>query len=107
LVSNFGESIARPLIGLGVAFVTFAVMFSAYFNWMNEFYAGAYGGAAPFTLSGSNLFSFLGLHRFYFTSLRFAEMHWFVQLLCAVEVILGLMLLFFLGLALRKRFRLR
>ena len=34
-------------------------------------------------------------------------MHWFVQLLCAVEVILGLMLLFFLGLALRKRFRLR
>jgi len=107
LLSNFGESIARPLIGLGIAFVTFAVMFSAYFNWMNEFHDKVYGGAAAFTLSGSNLFSFLGFHRFYFTSLGFAEMHWFVQLLCAIEVLLGLVLLFFLGLALRKRFRLR
>jgi len=51
LVSNFGESIARPLIGLGVAFVTFAVMFSAYFNWMNEFYAGAYRGGPAFSTS--------------------------------------------------------
>lgn len=107
LLSNFGESIARPLIGLGVAFVTFAVVFSAYFNWMNEFYDKAFSGAAPFTLSGSNLFSFLGFHRFYFESLKFAEMHWIVQLLCAIEVLLGLVLLFFLGLALRKRFRLR
>ena len=105
--SGYGESITRPLIWLGIAFVTFAVMFSAYFNWMNEFYDKAFAAAAPFTLSGANLFSFLGFHRFYFSSLGFAEMHWFVQFLCAVEEVMGLVLLFFLGLGLRKRFRLR
>ena len=57
--------------------------------------------------SFSNMFKFLGLQRTYFDFVDIREWAAWVQTASAAQTVLAFILLFFLGLGLRTRFRLR
>jgi hypothetical protein len=110
LVSEFGYSIQRPVYSLLALFVIFGAIFAA----------ASYGGGwhvdspkpwvqclvAPFGLSFANIFAFFGFHRLYEPGLL-SGAPWWMLVLSGVQTVLGFILLFFLGLGLRTRFRLR
>lgn len=102
LVSDFGHAIDRPawcLVSLILA--PLGVYLSAFgpFGW------AAIGNA--FALSFSSVFKIFGLQSLYFAQTLSTWDGWFVPTLSALQTILGFILLFFLGLGLRTRFRLR
>ncbi|MDJ0825947.1 MAG: hypothetical protein QNJ16_10635 [Rhodobacter sp.] len=58
-------------------------------------------------LSFANLFAFLGFARLYFGEFLAEEAPTWVKVLAGGQTIAGVVLLFFLGLGLRNRFRLK
>jgi hypothetical protein len=58
-------------------------------------------------LSFASIFKFLGFQRTYFGMDGFQNVDIIVQMLTATQTVLSFILLFFLGLGLRTRFRLR
>jgi hypothetical protein len=104
-LSDYGYSVARPAAGLALAWLVpgFAYLF--------HFAAGIVAGTAPvsvlgpFGLSFANLFAFLGLHRLYFADVL-TGLPGGLQALAGGQTVAGVVLLFFLGLGLRNRFRL-
>lgn len=101
--SGYGESIALPMRALGELFLLGAVAFLGFFGPTLGWFK-AIGLAA--SMSFSNLLPLFGFSR---TLLKDAllELPWGLQVLSGAQTVLALPLLFFLGLALRKRFRLR
>ncbi|WP_412506514.1 pentapeptide repeat-containing protein [Roseovarius sp. SYSU LYC5161] len=105
LISDYGYSVARPAAGLALSWLLpgFAYLF--------HFAAGIIAGTAPvsilgpFGLSFANLFAFLGLRRLYFTHVL-KDLPGWLQALAGAQTVAGVVLLFFLGLGLRNRFRL-
>jgi hypothetical protein len=61
---------------------------------------------SSFGLSFANMFSFLGLQRTFFED-ELGEMNGALQFIAGVQTFMGFVLLFFLGLGLRNRFRLK
>ena len=57
--------------------------------------------------SFGNLFGFLGINRLYFTELLRDHIPDGLQLVSGMQTVAGVILLFFLGLGLRNRFRLK
>ncbi|MCF2872458.1 pentapeptide repeat-containing protein [Octadecabacter sp. G9-8] len=101
-ISGYGGSIERPAFGLLWLFIA---PLGVYFASLGPAGGAAFGKAAG--LSFASIFKFLGFQRTYFGAVGIQEMHWIVQLLTATQTVLAFILLFFLGLGLRTRFRLR
>ena len=105
-VSDYGYSIERPVWGL--VHVLYGTMLIGFFS-------SASGKPEDncllffqmLGLSFTNLLNFLGLQRAYFDSAFLESLPWWVKVSSALESVSGVVLLFFLGLGLRQRFRLR
>ena len=107
LVSKYGNSIGRPVLSLAILFVAFSMIFLAIFNSQNEFNGGMYNWYDAWALSFSNIFRFLGLQSTYLGRDFMLGLGPVTSVLSALQTILGFTFLFFLGLGLRQRFRLR
>lgn len=114
--SCYGESIARPTLGLLGLWLVPALVFFCYFAWgsamANPEWFDASGKASWSTrdawgLSFANIFTFFGFQRLYFNLELVRALPATLQLMGALQTVLAVPLLFFFGLALRKRFRLR
>ena len=97
-LSNFGYSIMRPLGWLALLWGMGAWVYAAkaMMGW---------GTAAAYSLAAT--FSFLGFQRLYFGQGYIEKLPIWVQVFGAAQTVLGFILLFFLGLGLRTRFRLK
>jgi hypothetical protein len=97
-VSDYGYSIARPANAL-----------LALWLWIILVYTEG-GGSGVFEALGysfANMFKFFGLQRIYFDYGIIRTWPAWVQVVSATQTVLSFILLFFLGLGLRTRFRLR
>jgi uncharacterized protein YjbI with pentapeptide repeats len=101
--SDYGQSISRPLLWLFVLFVIGCAIFAGapVFKGTRMTIPGAAG------LSFANIFSFLPLTREIMTAEMAAGLSTAAKIVGVVQSILGALLLFLLGLALRTRFRMR
>ncbi len=109
-LSDYGHSIARPLVGLAIVW---AVGFACFWG----FFAGCcvpkpsividrpFGSAIG--LSFSNLFPLFGFNRLYFGAEFMKFLPASLKAISSIQTVVSLPLLFFLGLGLRQRFRLR
>ena len=107
-VSDFGQSIWRPAVGLLALWAIGALLYTVSYAW------GAFDdGQQPreilfgFGLSFANIFKFLGLQRSYFDVDFTQSLNPWLQVMGGVQTVVGFLLLFFLGLGLRTRFRMR
>uniref|UniRef100_UPI0040475D7F pentapeptide repeat-containing protein n=1 Tax=Yoonia sp. TaxID=2212373 RepID=UPI0040475D7F len=107
-VSDFGQSIWRPAVGLLALWAIGALFYTVSYAW------GAFDdGQQPreilfgFGLSFANIFKFLGLQRSYFDVAFTQSLNPWLQVMGGVQTVVGFLLLFFLGLGLRTRFRMR
>ena len=121
LISDYGHSILRPLLFLIGTVAGFAVYLTdkatkdcfspgtaisdiCRADWVAEI-------PVMLALSFANVFAFLGFHRRFFSDPfsedRFGEALPWVVYWSGAETVLGVVLLFFLGLGLRNRFRLK
>jgi len=105
--SNFGDSISRPSLTLLALWVVPALILLCHFAWVGTMGGSNWSGLDAWGLSFANIFTLFGFHRLYFDVAQIQGLHWLLQLMGALQTVLALPLLFFLGLALRKRFRLR
>lgn len=101
-LSDYGYSIARPVWCLVALWALGMAAFWGYF--IQADHARAFGTA--FALSFSNLFPIFGF-RLYFDRSFMEALPLVLRLFSSVQAVLSLPLLFFLGLGLRTRFRLR
>jgi hypothetical protein len=106
-LSNYGESIQRPVLGLVGLVTVFWLVFLSNFAWNAIRYDGARTGFEALALSLSNSFSFFGFQRLYFGSDYIEALPIWIKAASATQTVLAFILLFFLGLGLRTRFRLR
>ncbi|MCR9140475.1 MAG: pentapeptide repeat-containing protein [Alphaproteobacteria bacterium] len=105
-LSDYGNSLARPTLWLLVAWLVPGLLFL--FAYASEIIDGTstLSPLSPFGLSFANLFSFLGLNRLFFGEV-IKEFGFWLSLLAGMQTVAGVILLFFLGLGLRNRFRLK
>lgn len=107
-LSDYGNSLARPAFGLGLV-AYFGLVF--YWNWLawyppDDFdFAGPFWTAAGFTVA--QLFGFLGFTGSFFGREFLDALPWPLKVVGGLQTIVGVILLFLLGLALRNRFRLK
>jgi hypothetical protein len=101
-VSGYGGSIERPALGL---FWLFLAPLGVYLAALGPTSLANFGKAMA--LSFASIFKFLGFQRTYFRIDAFQNVDIIVQMLTATQTVLSFILLFFLGLGLRTRFRLR
>jgi Pentapeptide repeats (9 copies) len=105
-VSDYGYSIARPVIWLAALWLASAVVFLLAFRTCYCI-ADVHNIWFALGLSASNIVNFFGFQRAYFYPTFLAALHPALKFLSAVQTILGFTLLFFFGLGLRTRFRMR
>jgi len=109
-VSDFGYSVARPL---ALLVVVIAMPLGAYISllqaWTGAFDAGRFLVAfvKALGLSFANTFKFFGIQRLYFSNFFAENPYIFIDFVSGAQTVLGYTLLFFLGLGLRNRFRLK
>jgi hypothetical protein len=101
-VSGYGGSIERPALGL---IWLFLAPLGVYLAALGPTSLATFGKAMA--LSFASIFIFLGFQRTYFGMDGFQNVDIIVQMLTATQTVLSFILLFFLGLGLRTRFRLR
>ena len=106
-LSDYGASIQRPLIGLAACWGVPALIYLWVFAKAQTVHypLDVIGRAMGFSFV--SLFKFFGFQRLYFDADFWQDMHWTLKVLSAGQTIAGIALLFFLGLGLRQRFRLR
>lgn len=98
----------RPVVGLAVLWVFGWLLMLMQFQWHCVMGGGVCkSGAFAAGLSFANLFSFLGFGRLYFGDFFKVGATTWVILISAVQNILRVIFLFFFGLGLRNRFRLK
>jgi|GEM_PF-2307958 len=112
-LSDYGHSIWRPVAWLCALWLGPMLIYMFYFNWpgamarMNGIEQVAVGPYDSVTLSFTSMFKFLGLQRVHFGADYIQALPPFLEFLTAFQTLGGIVLLFFLGLGLRTRFRLR
>lgn len=106
-VSDFGKSIQRPLLWLLGLWMAPSLVYLACFAWTDVMVGRSWRILEPFGFSFANIFKFLGFQRLYFGSTYMDTLPVWLQAVSGLQTILGFALLFFLGLGLRQRFRLR
>lgn len=104
-VSDYGSSVVKPLVGLGVNLFIGWVGFLFYLNWAKDTLEVNPIWVA-FGVSFSNIFAFFGFGRLFLHDLL-KSMPDCMTLLAASQTVFGFIFLFLLGLGLRNRFRLR
>ena len=108
LIADYGWSMMRPVVGLAALWATGWLLMLMQFQWHCVMGGGVCkSGAFAAGLSFANLFSFLGFGRLYFGDFFRDDPSTFVILISAAQNILGVIFLFFFGLGLRNRFRLK
>lgn len=107
LISDYGHSILRPTLGLLALWLIPAMFFLIAFAWLDVLNGAAWRGVEPFSLSFASIFKIFGFHGLYFGSDYMQDLPMWMQALSGFQTIMGFVLLFFLGLGLRQRFRLR
>jgi hypothetical protein len=100
--SDYGYSMARPALGL---IWLFLAPLGVYLAALGPTSLATFGKAMA--LSFASIFKFLGFQQTYFGIDAFQNVDIIVQMLTATQTVLSFILLFFLGLGLRTRFRLR
>jgi len=102
-LSDYGQSIGRPVLWIVVCFAIGYFVFAGtpVFNGTHLTRAGAVA------LSFANIFSFLPIKREIMTPEMIAGLSNLAQIVGVAQSLLGGILLFLLGLALRNRFRMR
>ena len=107
LLSEYGHSIWRPVVSLGLVWLVPALAYLLAWTWQDVSQDGQFGSLRAFGFSFANTFKVFGFQRLYFDWNDIRAMAGWIQVLSAVQTILGVACLFFLGLGLRTRFRLR
>jgi len=122
LLSDYGNSVWRPMVGI-IAVTLFGALFMLWwqeaftflpkespgFDWTLGLLGEDDPWAKPRQAAGwsiSNTLPFLGFGKLYYGELA-KELAWPLKVAGGVQTLLGYVLLFFLGLGLRNRFRLR
>jgi hypothetical protein len=101
-LSDFGNSIVRPTVGLMALWVTFGLAY-----WLGYYGPDKIESMLPaFGLSFANIFGFLGFHGRFIPNAFDNTPAWLVAA-SGFQSLFGFVLLFFLGLGLRARFRLQ
>lgn len=104
--SDYGYSIERPAISLFWVWFLPALIFAAFRVTgmpLTDLAELLWSGA----LSFANLFPVFGFHRVWFDADKLAALHPWLKALAGAQTVVSLPLLFFLGLGLRTRFRMR
>lgn len=109
---DYGCSIRKPAQWLFGFWILPAVLFTVVFAWQRMMHGREFGVLEGFGFSFANMFKFFGLQRVYFddTLDRIAELGALgsvLETVAAGQTVFAYILLFFLGLGLRARFRLR
>jgi len=104
--SDYGASIAKPLAGLGALWLGCALIYMVAFNWPGVVDPEFVPAGKGFGFSIANMVKFLGFQRTYYAGVIQNIPNW-MQFLAAVQTTFAYVLVFFLGLGLRSRFRLR
>ena len=105
--SEFGYSIAKPALWLLGLWLVPAMVFHAVASWSWIRDGTPYHPIQSFGLSFANVVPIPGLHARWFSPEVLAGLNPWLKLLGGLQTLLALPLLFFLGLGLRTRFRLR
>lgn len=103
IFSDFGYSIMRPTLWLIGIWALGVAAFWGYF--LQRGVDGSFGTA--FALSFSNIFPVFGFGRVYFESEFMRALPMALRVFSGIQTVIGLPIIFFLGLGLRQRFRLR
>lgn len=104
VLSDYGISIARPVTFLATTFVLPLGAYTAIFE--NRGGTLLESALSALGLSLASTLKFFGFQRLYFGGL-FKDADFWIALLTGTQTVLGYVFLFFLGLGLRQRFRLR
>jgi hypothetical protein len=102
-LSDYGQSVGRPLFWIGACFAIGYFVFSG----THVFNGTHLTRADAAALSFANIFSFLPNMRDVMAHATVAGLASWAKLFSAVQSIFGAMLLFLIGLALRNRFRMK
>jgi hypothetical protein len=102
-LSDYGQSVVRPILGIVACFAIgcFVFAFAPVFNGTHLI------GERAAALSFANIFSFLPIKREIMTPAMIEGLSDLAQIIGAVQSLVGAILLFLLGLALRNRFRMK
>jgi hypothetical protein len=113
-ISDYGYSVWRPIGGLAAAWIGGALALQCVFAWYYIFGWPLPGEAKhvpelmeAIWLGLSNTFAIFGFRTFYFGEDYMQNLPTFVKFIGGAQTILGFIFLFFLGLGLRNRFRLK
>ena len=105
-ISQYGGSIKRPLYWLAGLIAVFAVFYAAHFDYADRDMSGMAALSKGVGLSFTSTVNLFGFQRLYFGELL-SEAGPRLKVATALQTLLGYVFLFFLGLGLRQRFRLR
>ncbi len=108
-LSDYGNSVGRPMVWLAVNILTGWVVFAQAFSF-KSMEVGVTSQASAFGVSFSNVFSFLGLGRLYLREFYLGlatDYGYGLVFFSGLQTVLGFIFLILLGLGLRSRFRLR
>ena len=83
------------------------LVLTGYFAWLEVLHAGEKTTLEALGLSFSNTFGFLGFNRLYFGVEYWKDFPGILKVMGAAQTVLGVVFLFFFGLGLRNRFRLK
>jgi len=109
LVSDYGHSYWRPIAGMGGLWAVWSVFYALHFMARDQLHLCMDRVEllrSTMGLSFANIFAVFGFYRRFPSDLLADPTFWTV-LLTVSETLLGFVFLFFLGLGLRTRFRLR
>ncbi len=106
-LSDYGYSIEKPIKLLAYLWAfCMGIYVSALWCDLSSVLQGIKSILTGAAFSFANIFKFFGLQGTYFGDIL-RDAHWVIQVLSATQTVFGFVLLFFLGLGLRQRFRLR
>jgi Pentapeptide repeats (9 copies) len=99
VLCDYGRSYVRPLVGLLVTVLVGALLYISHFGLSK--YPRAFG------LSVANTFGVFGFRKDFIDPHIMESLSRFLQIVSAFQTLVGLVLLFFFGLAIRNRFRMK
>lgn len=106
-VSDFGYSIQWPVLWMLGLFICVAMINHVVLQWGATLRGAAYHPLQAFALSFANQFPLFGLHGRWFSLAYLQDLNPWLKALGGLQTVASLPLLFFLGLGLRTRFRMR
>lgn len=107
IVSDYGWSIFRPTCALLILFTVGFVFYYSWLLWTTPMWTITHSLSTAIGFSFSQVFGIFGFNRLYFGFNFMNELPMSLKFLAAIQTVIGTVLVFFLGLGLRNRFRLR